>query len=131
MFLTREFKFCAAHYLPGHHKCGKTHGHNYRVQITIKGDINKDEMVVDFSTLKNMVEPVIAELDHAHLNYLDQFKKIRPTVEQISIYLFHQLQQRWDELYFSIGFPNITLYSITVYETDDCWVTYCPNMGPA
>src|SRR6266849_2344915 len=45
-----EYADCA-HFLPGHPKCGAIHGHTYKIELTIEGQI-KGGMVVDFADLK-------------------------------------------------------------------------------
>ena len=40
-----------AHLLPGHPKCGHLHGHTYRVEVVVEGEM-KDGMVLDFADLK-------------------------------------------------------------------------------
>lgn len=65
----REFEFCAAHRLEGHKKCGRLHGHNYKVVVTVSApDVDQDTgMVMDFKDLKRVVEPIIDELDHRYM----------------------------------------------------------------
>lgn len=65
----KEFKFDAAHFLPGHRKCGQVHGHTYHVTVAITGHINqKKHMLIDLHDLKTIVQPVIDSLDHKNLN---------------------------------------------------------------
>ena len=51
--------------------CKNIHGHSYQLSVTIKGKPVEDEknpklgMVMDFTELKNIVKPIIDELDHA------------------------------------------------------------------
>ena len=35
-----------AHYLPEHDRCGTLHGHTYKIELTISGEM-KDGMVID------------------------------------------------------------------------------------
>ena len=53
----------SAHYLPGHGKCGKVHGHTYKVEIVIEGDKKESGMVMDFYDIKKIVKEVMAEYD--------------------------------------------------------------------
>ena len=60
-----EFNFSAAHTLPGHPKCGKLHGHNYRVVIKISTpDISEKGWIADFGVIKAIGEMIIDPLDH-------------------------------------------------------------------
>jgi len=65
--VAREFWFAAAHRLEGHPKCGRLHGHNYKVQVSIQSDVTLDGMVMDFADLDRAVKPIIEELDHRYI----------------------------------------------------------------
>ncbi len=112
---TKEFEFCAAHHLEGHPKCGKMHGHNYRVLITFRADSNED-MVVDFGEIKKWFGPVIDGLDHSDLNDVIKY----PTAENISKHIWHIIMKSdWVP-------PRLkqVMHSITVYETPTSFVRY-------
>ena len=71
--LTKEFSFESAHALWGYDgKCRESHGHSYRLFVTIKGEPIADEqspklgMVMDFGELKAIVAREITDrLDHS------------------------------------------------------------------
>lgn len=68
---TKEFHFSAAHRIEGHPKCGRLHGHNYKVVVTV-GVVNMlalDDMgfTLDFGLLGEVVKPIIDELDHRYM----------------------------------------------------------------
>lgn len=63
----REYWFCAAHRLEGHEKCGRLHGHNYRVEVVLNRDQLKEGMVLDFALLDRACKPIVDELDHKYL----------------------------------------------------------------
>lgn len=64
--VSREYWFSAAHRLEGHPKCGRLHGHNYKVVVTVGGPV-RDGMVIDFGKLDDVVKPLIEALDHRYL----------------------------------------------------------------
>lgn len=75
-----------AHFLPGHPKCGTPHGHTYKVECVVDGDL-KDGMVMDFSDLKQAIHEVLARYDHKSWNdYLPY-----PSVENICNLLYGEL----------------------------------------
>jgi 6-pyruvoyltetrahydropterin/6-carboxytetrahydropterin synthase len=78
-----------AHSLPGHPKCGRLHGHTYRVEVTIEGPVSGG-MVVDFADLKAAVRAVLAEYDHASWNDTLDY----PSVENICELLHDRLRER-------------------------------------
>jgi 6-pyruvoyltetrahydropterin/6-carboxytetrahydropterin synthase len=83
-----EFMDCA-HLLPGHAKCGRLHGHTYKVEIVVEGETREGGMVVDFSDLRSHVRGVLEEYDHHNWNdFLES-----PTVENICALLARRLKQ--------------------------------------
>jgi len=108
--LTKRFTFHAAHCIPGHPKCGKTHGHTFHVEITIEGRIDKDSgMVVDFAEFKALVQPFIDLLDHSNIN--EWFGRI-PTSENIALWLWLILEAE----------TELPLVEVKVFETETSWV---------
>ncbi len=94
-----------AHLLPGHAKCGRLHGHTYRVEVVVDGPPTGG-MVIDFADLKAQVRSVLSRYDHRHWNdFLDY-----PTVENIC-------QRLADDLAEKLAFP----FSIRVYEGHAKW----------
>lgn len=59
-----KIKFSSAHFLVGHPKCGRLHGHNWLVTVEIKGEIGEDGMIIDFIDVKNHLKEIIEPLDH-------------------------------------------------------------------
>lgn len=108
MTVNRVFHFAASHFLKEYKgKCENLHGHNYKLIISVGGDIKKDGMIIDFTEIKNIVwSEVLTTLDHSHLNdILDN-----PTAENISLWIFERLEKK------------INLEKITLYESHDCFV---------
>ena len=93
MELFREFTFEAAHrlpHVPDGHKCGRLHGHSYRVAVHIDGAVDPvTGMVMDFADIKAAVTPVIDRLDHYYLNEVDGLDN--PTSENLAQWLWCRL----------------------------------------
>ncbi len=106
MEIFKEFTFDAAHWLPNvpaGHKCGRMHGHTYRVVVAVKGKVNPHTgFVMDFGDLKDAVKPYIDDLDHQVLN--DWISN--PTAENLTKWFWKLLKQE--------GLP---LSCIEVWET--------------
>jgi len=63
------------------------HGHNYRVEVTVRGDIDDATgMIVDLAVLDRLLEErVRVPMDHAFLNDLPEFSDGRvPTTENLA-----------------------------------------------
>jgi len=59
-----KIKFSSAHFLVGHPKCGRLHGHNWLVTVEFKGQVGEDGMIIDFIDVKNYLKEIIEPLDH-------------------------------------------------------------------
>lgn len=104
MKLSCEFHYDSAHRLPEvpeGHKCGRLHGHTYRLIVTIEGPVREDGFVIDFATVKTIINPLIKQLDHCLLNDVAGLEN--PTVER-------QLEWLWER----IGFPDLA--ELTLFE---------------
>ena len=124
VYVTRRLHFNAAHRLhtdmltkKGNEKiygvCNNPmgHGHNYELEITIKGVPDPiTGMVIDLKELKDVVQRVIIDrVDHKHLNFdVDFMRGIVPTAENIVVIFWEQLKDK---------IPNGELYEIKLYET--------------
>ena len=114
--LTKGYTFEAAHRLPmvpADHKCARMHGHSFRVEVAVAGEVDpRTGWLVDFGDITAVVEPLLkAELDHRTLNDVPGLEN--PTSEHLSRWLWTRLQPR---------FPGLT--SITVHETCTARCTY-------
>ena len=59
--------FSACHFLPGHSKCNRLHGHNYAVHLHITGEPDGSGIVYDFVELKKAMKAAADEMDHCVL----------------------------------------------------------------
>ena len=70
--LTKDFFFEAAQTLPKvppDHKCGKMHGHSFRVEVSVEGEVNAATgWIYDHAQIGEAMKPLVAQLDHAYLN---------------------------------------------------------------
>jgi len=129
-YLTRRESFCASHRLwepaltrernfelYGYCARDNGHGHNYVVQVTLRGGVDPvTGMVVNLAELKNFIrEAIIAKCDHYHLNVdVEMFRGINPTAENVALVFWQLLQHRFGAL----------LYEVRVEETPDNIVCY-------
>ena len=68
MKVTKEITFDVAHMLSYYEgKCANLHGHTYKLQVTLKGNVDDEtHMVLDFNILKDVLnQSVIDVFDHA------------------------------------------------------------------
>ena len=94
MEIFRAFTFEAAHRLPNvaeGHKCGRLHGHSYRVEVHVSGEVDPHTgMVVDFAEIDAAFEPLHGCLDHYYLNEIAGLEN--PTSENLARWIWDRLQ---------------------------------------
>jgi len=130
MELTRRYHFCASHRLHSQHlseevnrelygKCNNPygHGHNYEVEVTVSGPVNRQTgHVVDIRDLDTLVKTHITEpLDHRNLNReVADFRQLVPTTENLGVIIDKRLRAAWPSV-----FPKRTpdLGRVRIYET--------------
>jgi len=93
MDVFREFTFEAAHSLPKvpeDHKCARLHGHSFRVEIHVSGQVDPvTGMVIDFAEIKAAFAPLHDLLDHHFLNEVAGLDN--PTSENVARWLWERL----------------------------------------
>ena len=125
MKVTKIFQWDAAHQLalPYKSKCLNMHGHTYKVEVELEGDLNEEGMVVDFARIKEVVQP--ASFDHQCISKvacpkcgetviggIEWFEKHgkNPTAENCVLFIKEILDATWKPFY-----PKIR--RIRVWET--------------
>jgi 6-pyruvoyltetrahydropterin/6-carboxytetrahydropterin synthase len=112
MKIAAEYSFEAAHRLPmvpTDHKCHRLHGHNYKVEVSINGELDRRGFVIDYAELDAAVQPLIDQLDHRYLNDIPGLEN--PTSEILAGWLKERIAAK-------IPFTPV----IRVYETPRYWV---------
>lgn len=92
--IVKELRFEAAHRLPRTpvgHKCQRLHGHSFRCEIHVQGEVDGDlGWVCDFADLTHAFEPIHRDLDHNFLNEVPGLEN--PTSEQLARYIWQRLR---------------------------------------
>lgn len=132
MKLSQRFEFSASHRLHNpslddaqnaetYGKCNNVagHGHNYEVQVTLRGTPGPDGVLMHLPTLEHAVaRHAIDLLDHKHLNTeVDAFAGTIPSVENIAKVIYTWLKP-------VLKTDSASLASVTVWETQKTWCEY-------
>jgi 6-pyruvoyltetrahydropterin/6-carboxytetrahydropterin synthase len=119
--VTIETGFSGAHVLRGYKgKCGRLHGHNWKVQVTVAAERLDDVgMGLDFSRLKEETRAVLAQVDHSHLNEVFPFTELNPTAENIAKWVWEMLGKRLDS-------TALEVTKVTVWESESAAATFVP-----
>ena len=94
MELFKEFAFEAAHRLPNvpaEHKCSRLHGHSYRVELHVRGEVDPETgMVMDFAVITAAFKPTLDRLDHYYLNEIEGLAN--PTSENLARWIWSRVK---------------------------------------
>jgi 6-pyruvoyltetrahydropterin/6-carboxytetrahydropterin synthase len=92
--LSKDFTFEAAQTLPNvppDHPCGKMHGHSFKVEVTVEGEVDPHMgWVYDHSRISRAIEPLLDILDHSYLNEIKGLENA--TIENLAAWLWVRLQ---------------------------------------
>jgi len=129
--ITRRFRFCASHrYFVsdwneeqnqaafGLHTSKYGHGHNYILDVTLKGEVNPiTGMVINLSEVKKIIGAVVSRFDHAFLNVdLPYFSKIQPTAENVARVFWQLIEPNLPE--------GVLLHRVRLYTTESVFAEY-------
>lgn len=115
-----EMEFSSAHALRGYRgKCENTHGHNYKVEIHVRGEkLDHIGLLVDFRELKAATKKVVDYLDHKNINELPPFDvELNPSAENLAAFFFHEVGGQ-------INNDRVQVIRVRVWETSTCSATY-------
>ncbi len=133
-YLTRQTAFEASHYnripelsdsenyaLFGAAANPNSHGHNYVLEVMVKGDVDADDgMVINLTTLDALLKTEVhANYDHKHLNrqhpVFSKNPDLQPTCENITIEIWKRLES---------SLPSNLLHRVRLYENTKCFTDY-------
>ena len=141
MQITTRLEFDAGHRIPCHKsQCRNLHGHRYAIEITLFGDIIKNEgasengMVMDFSDVKAIARKSVVDVwDHAFLVYQGDSEVLAflnsmpdhktvvmgtvPTAENMAAEAFRILKNEYRDFYGN----HLKLERVRLYETPNSW----------
>lgn len=100
------------------------HGHNYEVEVTVRGEVPAETgMVMNLTDLMRILrEDVLPRVDHKHLNHDVPFLEgIVPTAENVAIALWDQIEPQVRR------HEGCRLHRIRLFESRSSYVDY---LGP-
>ena len=123
--------------------CRGLHGHRYRAEICVKGDIvdeqgvSEEGMVVDFSDIKNIaITEIQDKFDHGFMVWekdnelLDFFSSndghkpvvvpFTPTAENVAKYIYKILEDKFQDKYDT----GLKLHSVKLWETPSSYALF-------
>ncbi len=127
-YLTRRFGFSASHRLHStaldvpanactYGLCENIHGHNYRLEVTVKGVIDpKTGFFCNVMDLAEIVKRLVVDpCEHRYLNDLPLFQGVITTMENLA-------SRIWGAIEPELKSRGMLLSDVLVAETDENWV---------
>ena len=110
--------FAAAHNLRNFRgKCEALHGHNWKVEVVLRGtELNESGVLIDFAEVKQVTKELLSEVDHLYLNDLPFFREHNPSSENIARYLFDRLAAK-------LNSDGRWMYQVSAWESADACAT--------
>ena len=137
--IEKRFTFPMGHRLSKHcGRCYSPHGHNFTVLVGIKSEtLDENDMVMDFSTLKEIVSKILDNFDHCLLLNKSDFdfgEKVKelggntrvlycdydPTAERLAEFLYSEILK---SLPYSHS-HTVYIDYVTVFENENSKATY-------
>lgn len=112
--VSKNVWFCAAHQVRfDNGQCERLHGHNWRVQVTVRAKkLDHIGYVVDFSELKRETWLAVERFDHKNINEVAPFTELNPTAENLSWYVHGELVKIFND-------ERKQVYMVEIWETDN------------
>ena len=109
VYLNRRYRFSASHRLHSEQmsdaenratygKCNNPHGHghNYVLEVTVSGQVDKNGMVCDLVDLDDTVQRnVVTRFDLENLNMREEFARTVPTTENLCTVIYDILRREF------------------------------------
>ena len=115
MHIFKAFTLESAHRLPNvpaGHKCARVHGHSFRVEIHVSGEVDPQiGWVQDFGDIKAAFQPFFEQLDHNYLNDVPGLEN--PTSENLAKWVWNRVRP---------ALPQLS--KVVVHETCTCGAIY-------
>ncbi|MGE0131503.1 MAG: 6-carboxytetrahydropterin synthase QueD [Blastocatellales bacterium] len=119
MDVFKIFSIEAAHrlpHVPPDHKCGRLHGHSFKVEIHVRGKVGSETgWVMDFADIKQAFQPIFEQLDHRYFNEIEGLEN--PTSENLARWIWRRLHSTLPGL--SKIIVNETCASGCIYQGED------------
>ncbi|MFP5519283.1 MAG: 6-carboxytetrahydropterin synthase QueD [Bdellovibrionia bacterium] len=84
-------------YLPKTHPCSRTHGHSFKIILTLVGPLDpKVGWVIDYNEIQAILQPILQQIDHKLLNEVPGLEN--PTSENLCYWLFEKVKPKLNYL---------------------------------
>lgn len=94
------------------------HSHHYQVELRLEGEeLDQHGFLVDIVDVESTLDTLVEHYRDHTLNDLPEFDGLNPSIEHFSRILCTTLAER-------IAAPNISAFTVTIWENDIAWSSY-------
>lgn len=119
-----EARFEAAHNLRSYRgESEPLHGHSYLVIaeiVAISGELDSDEIAVDFVAARRELEKLAKKLDYGYINEVAPFTEVNPSAENIAEWFAREMNV-------ALAAEGGKIRSVTLWEGPANSVTFTPD----
>ncbi len=136
--IAKEFEWEMSHRLPFHKGlCKNIHGHSYRLRVVLEGDVDSQDILLDYYDVIQIVQPMIDQLDHAFVcDKGDEMMTKIITENNLKHYFIegYSTSENLAKIFAETFAPkfhvyeNINKLTIRIYETRDAFAEYCIDL---
>ena len=140
-----EREFDMAHIVETNTKCGRMHGHRWKIVVEIEGNQLKNGMIIDFIELKKFIDKIITNefdhrlfiserfikrIDNEYVEFEINNKSYKVPVEDTTVYNIDNATSEclvklfYDMLNDEWIFNNTKISKIRLYETPTAYAEY-------
>jgi 6-pyruvoyltetrahydropterin/6-carboxytetrahydropterin synthase len=139
--IAKDFHWEMGHRLRFHEGgCQNIHGHSYRMRVELEGVPDEHGMVMDYFILKEVVDPIIEQIDHSFIcdeadePMLELFSRVpmkhvvvpfATTAENITAWLLEQIADALSDM------SNLSRLTIRLQETERVYAEMSRPLGNA
>ena len=112
--------FIAQHYLVGGDWGAENdlHSHHYQIELILVGEtLDPHGYLVDIVDIENALNALVSRFRDRTLNDLPEFDGLNPSIEHFSRVISQSLASH-------IQAPNLTAYTVKLWENDIAWASY-------
>lgn len=112
--LRQHFQIESARFLPrlpSSHPCSRTHGHSFRIVLSLVGEADPQlGWVIDYGDIETAARPILQQIDHRLLNEVPGLEN--PTSEMLAHWLFEKLKP---------ALPALSRVGVMETPSTECW----------
>ena len=88
--------------------------------IVAASELNSTGLLIDFRIFKKLLDEILDDIDHKHLNIIPSFTGINPSAENIAKYICEKMELKAKA-------ARVNVVRVKIWESENAAVTYIPE----